>query len=163
MGEIYYQYINTPLGRLLAAEKEGKLFRLSPSEQPCGEWERRETPALEMTKRQLGEYFAGKRTGFTVPLAPEGTDFQKRIWQELQKIPWGETRTYGQIAAAAGNPKACRAVGMANRSNPILILIPCHRVIGSNGRLTGYAGGLWMKEYLLNLEGETDGWRRQNA
>lgn len=152
MKNISYQYIDTPLGKLLAVETEEKLIGLSASECPYEGWECRETPVLEMAEKQLLEYFSGKRTEFTVPLAPRGTDFQKRVWQELQKIPYGETRTYGQIAALAGNPKASRAVGMANHKNPIMILIPCHRVIGSNGKLTGYAGGLEKKEFLLKLE-----------
>lgn len=102
---------------------------------------------------QLQEYFRGKRKVFTVPVCLAGTDFQKKVWRELQKIPYGETRTYQQIAEAVGNEKACRAVGMANNRNPIVIMIPCHRVIGANGSLTGYAGGLEKKEALLRLEG----------
>lgn len=155
MGNTYYQCIETPLGKLLAVEEDGKLTCLSSSGQPCESWECRDTPVLKLTAEQLAEYFSGKRTVFTVPLAPKGTDFQKRIWQELLKIPYGETRTYGQIAALAGNPKAGRAVGMANHNNPVMILIPCHRVIGSNGKLTGYAGGLEKKEFLLELERKT--------
>lgn len=155
MGNTYYQYIETPLGKLLAAEEDGKLTCLSSSGQPCEIWECRETSVLKLTAEQLAEYFSGKRTEFTVPLAPAGTDFQKRIWQELLKIPYGETRTYGQIAALAGNKKASRAVGMANHNNPVMILIPCHRVIGSGGKLTGYAGGLEKKEFLLELERKT--------
>lgn len=152
MGNIYYRHMETPLGKLLAVEEDGKLIGLSSSGQPCESWECRETLVLKLTAEQLAEYFSGERTVFTVPLALKGTDFQKRIWQELLKIPYGETRTYGQIAASAGNPKASRAVGMANHKNPIMILIPCHRVIGSNGKLTGYAGGLEKKEFLLELE-----------
>ena len=111
----------------------------------------------EMTRwavKELEEYFQGKRKVFTVPCVPKGTDFQKRVWEALIQIPYGETRTYKEIAAAAGNPKASRAVGMANNRNPIPIIIPCHRVIGTNGSLTGYAGGLKVKEYLLKLERE---------
>ena len=103
---------------------------------------------------ELEEYVQGKRKAFTVPCVPKGTDFQKRVWEALIQIPYGETRTYKEIAAAAGNPKASRAVGMANNRNPIPIIIPCHRVIGTNGILTGYAGGLKVKEYLLKLERE---------
>ncbi|MBQ5703191.1 MAG: methylated-DNA--[Peptococcaceae bacterium] len=102
---------------------------------------------------QLEEYFAGLRAAFSLPLAPEGTDFQKAVWRELENIPYGETRTYGQIARALGNPKTSRAVGMANHKNPVAIMIPCHRVIGADGSLTGYAGGLDIKETLLRLEG----------
>jgi methylated-DNA-[protein]-cysteine S-methyltransferase len=101
---------------------------------------------------QLEEYFSGKRTVFDLPLQPQGTDFQQAVWKALQQIPFGETRSYGDIAQAIGKPKASRAIGQANNKNPIAIVIPCHRVIGSNHQLTGYAGGLWRKEFLLDLE-----------
>lgn len=101
---------------------------------------------------ELGEYFAGRRRSFTLPLAPRGTEFQQRVWEALRRIPCGETRTYGEIARAIGQPRACRAVGMANNRNPIAILIPCHRVIGSDGSLTGYAAGIGIKQRLLELE-----------
>ena len=110
------------------------------------------TPLLRETARQLREYFAGKRRDFTLPLAPQGSEFQKKVWAALQTIPYGETRTYRQIAEQIGHNLAFRAVGMANNRNPIGILIPCHRVIGHDGRLTGYAGGLGIKERLLDLE-----------
>lgn len=152
MEQIYYQYIETPLGRLLAGGSKTELFCLSSMDQPAQDWMPQETPVLSQAKKQLEEYFFGNRTDFTIPLAPHGTVFQRQVWKELQKIPYGETRTYGQIAAAVGNPRSSRAVGMANHNNPIMILIPCHRVIGSNGKLTGYAGGLDKKEFLLKLE-----------
>lgn len=152
MEQIDYQYIETPLGRLLAGGSGAELICLTSADQPAIDWVCRETPVLAQTQKQLEEYFSGNRTVFSIPLAPQGTVFQKQVWKELQKIPYGETRTYGQIAAAVGNPKASRAVGMANHNNPIMILIPCHRVIGSNGKLTGYAGGLDKKEFLLQLE-----------
>lgn len=101
---------------------------------------------------ELGEYFAGHRRDFTLPLAPRGTEFQQRVWSELRRISYGETRSYGEIARAIGQPRACRAVGMANNRNPIAILIPCHRVIGRDGSLTGYAAGLTVKQQLLELE-----------
>lgn len=101
---------------------------------------------------ELQEYFDGKRTHFTFPLRLDGTDFQKAVWQELLRIPYGQTRTYSQIAAAIGRPKASRAVGIACSKNPIWIAVPCHRVIGKNNTLTGYAGGLDLKQKLLNLE-----------
>lgn len=101
---------------------------------------------------QLTEYFLGKRKSFTFPIEMQGTDFQKRVWRALCDIPYGETRSYKDIAIAIGNPKACRAVGMANNKNPIAIVVPCHRVIGANGSLVGYAGGLEMKTALLELE-----------
>ena len=103
---------------------------------------------------QLTEYFAGERRAFDLPVRPEGTDFQKNVWEHLRDIPYGETRTYGELAAMAGNKKASRAVGMANHCNPILILVPCHRVIGADGSLTGYAAGLEAKKYLLQMEKE---------
>lgn len=112
-----------------------------------------ETPLLKETSRQLQEYFEGKRTVFSLPLAPVGTEFQKKCWDALLTIPYGETRSYKDIAIAIGNEKACRAVGMANHNNPISIIIPCHRVIGANGSMVGYGGGLPVKEYLLKMEG----------
>ncbi|HIR02071.1 MAG TPA: methylated-DNA--[protein]-cysteine S-methyltransferase [Candidatus Aveggerthella stercoripullorum] len=104
------------------------------------------------TANELQEYLAGKRTAFDIPLAPAGTDFQRAVWKALQNIPYGQTRSYADIAAVVGNPKATRAVGSANNRNPIAVLIPCHRVVGANGKLTGYAGGLALKQRLLDLE-----------
>jgi methylated-DNA-[protein]-cysteine S-methyltransferase len=109
-------------------------------------------PVLAETARQLGDYFAGKRTRFDVPLDFRGTDFQKSVWAALLTIPFGETRSYGAIARQIGRPNASRAVGAANGRNPISIVAPCHRVIGSNGALTGFAGGLAAKELLLGIE-----------
>ena len=109
-------------------------------------------PVLVETERQLAEYFAGERRAFDVPLSFAGTDFQKRVWAALLAIPFGETRSYGEIADQLGNPGASRAVGAANGRNPISIIAPCHRVVGSNGKLTGFAGGLEAKAYLLDLE-----------
>ncbi|MGB4439469.1 MAG: methylated-DNA--[protein]-cysteine S-methyltransferase, partial [Sedimentibacter sp.] len=111
-----------------------------------------ETKLINNASNQLNEYLNGIRTAFDLPLNPEGTEFQKKVWTALCEIPYGETRSYKQIAEAAGNSKASRAVGMANNKNPIMIFIPCHRVIGANGSLVGYAGGLDMKEKLLALE-----------
>lgn len=110
------------------------------------------TPLLEKAQAQLTEYFAAQRRTFDLPLRPQGTAFQQAAWSALCDIPYGQTRTYAQQAAAIGKPKACRAIGMANHCNPIPILIPCHRVIGAGGKLTGYAGGLATKRYLLALE-----------
>lgn len=101
---------------------------------------------------QLEEYFQGKRETFTLPLEPKGTPFQRKVWQALCEIPYGETRSYQDIAISVGSPAACRAVGLSNNRNPIVILIPCHRVIGKNGRMVGYGGGLDKKEVLLTLE-----------
>lgn len=110
-------------------------------------------PDLADCVRQLEEYFAGTRKEFTVELAPKGTPFERRVWAHLLDIPFGETRTYAQIAEALGDPKTIRAVGRANGRNPLAIIVPCHRVIGSNGDLVGYGGGLWRKEWLLTHEG----------
>jgi len=113
---------------------------------------RGEDKILDHARRELDAYFAGKLRAFTVPTAPQGTDFQKRCWAALQKIPYGATRSYGQQASAIGAPAASRAVGLANGRNPISIIVPCHRVIGANGSLTGYGGGMDRKRYLLDLE-----------
>lgn len=107
---------------------------------------------LALTATQLHEYFAGERTAFDVPLDPDGTGFQKLVWQALEQIPYGVTRSYGELAKAIGRPAASRAVGMANSRNPISIIVPCHRVIGANGSLTGYAGGMRVKQWLLEHE-----------
>lgn len=148
---MYLVYYPSPIG-LLRLESDGEALcavQLAPdrtdAECPC--------PVLAETARQLGEYFAGRRRDFDLPLRAAGTPFQQRVWAALRAIPYGETRSYGQIAAAVGNPKACRAVGMANNRNPIMIIVPCHRVIGADGRMVGYAGGVWIKEVLLRLEG----------
>lgn len=111
-----------------------------------------ETPLLKKTALQIKEYFGGKRKKFTIPLAMHGTEFQMAVWQALQNIPYGETCSYKDIAVQTGRPKAVRAVGMANHRNPVSIIVPCHRVIGSNGKLVGYGGGLPLKKYLLDLE-----------
>ena len=102
--------------------------------------------------RQIDEFFAGKRKAFDFPLAPKGSEFQKRVWAELVKIPFGETISYGELARRIGNPAASRAVGRANATNPIAVIVPCHRVIGTNGKLTGYAGGIELKDKLLAWE-----------
>jgi methylated-DNA-[protein]-cysteine S-methyltransferase len=111
-----------------------------------------ETPLIKKTATQIDEYLAGKRKQFTVPIMLHGTEFQLAVWKALQSIPYGETRSYKEIAALIGRPKAVRAVGMANNRNPVSIIVPCHRVIGSDGSLTGYGGGLPLKQYLLELE-----------
>ena len=143
----------TELGELTLAENGEALTRLSfGGGLPQGA-AREETPLLQMAHGQLTEYLAGERRRFELPLAPEGTPFEQAVWAQLLKIPYGETCTYGGIAARLGKPGASRAVGMANHRNPIGIIIPCHRVIGKDGSLTGYAGGLGIKERLLILEG----------
>jgi len=153
-----YKTIDSPAGalKLVASEKglAALLFREDdPSLAPLTPLvERPNDPILLETERQLGQYFAGTRKQFTVPLDFNGTEFQKRVWEALLTIPFGETRSYGEIARQLGNPTASRAVGAANGRNPISIIAPCHRVIGSNGKLTGYGGGLDVKEMLLSLE-----------
>ncbi len=147
----------TPLGDLfLGADDEGlriATFVEGPSGRPFG-WPSRWTPAaMPGVCDELDRYFAGTLQVFTTPLAPEGTEFQRRVWAGLQGIPFGATRSYSEIAAVLGNPGLVRAVGTANGANPIAILIPCHRVIGADGRLVGYAGGLDRKKALLRLEG----------
>ncbi len=112
----------------------------------------KESPLARLAFKQLDEYFKGERKKFDLPLCPKGTDFQKRVWKELLKIPYGEVCSYSDIAERIGSPKSCRAVGGANNKNPILIIVPCHRVIGKNGSLVGYGEGLDVKEFLLNLE-----------
>jgi len=143
--------VDTPIGFLTLVEENGALAEVRFGIQLRDE-NQQETPLLAQAKRELEEYFRGERKDFAVKLAPKGTPFQQKCWQALLNIPYGETRTYGQQAEAAGNAEACRAVGMSNHRNPIPILIPCHRVVGKNGRLTGYAGGLQIKEALLTLE-----------
>jgi methylated-DNA-[protein]-cysteine S-methyltransferase len=116
------------------------------------DYEIKETPLIKEAAKQFTEYFGYKRKTFNLPIAFNGTPFQIKVWKALQKIPYGETRSYGEIAAIIGNPKASRAVGMANNRNRLPILIPCHRVIGSDGSLTGFASGLKLKKQLLDLE-----------
>ena len=143
---------DTPVGHIYITADEDTLYSLGYSA-PQDNLPQRELSVHRTVFRQLTEYFAGKRKTFDVPLAPHGTSFQKKVWKALLNIPYGQTVSYQDIALTAGNIKACRAVGMANNKNPIAIIIPCHRVIGKNGRLTGYAGGLAVKEKLLQLEG----------
>ena len=149
-------YMRSPVGLLGIAEENGQVTDLffGYDKAPIGTLET-ETPVLLRAKKQLLEYFDGARREFDVPLDPHGTPFQLSVWEALLTIPYGETRSYGQIAAQIGNPEASRAVGMANHSNPISIFIPCHRVIGADGSLTGYGGGLQIKRTLLDLERRT--------
>lgn len=117
-----------------------------------GEYEEAETPLIKEAVKQLNQYIEGNRKVFDLPYEMTGTEFERSVWNALLEIPFGETRSYGQVAASLGNPAACRAVGRANSRNPIGIFVPCHRVIGANGTLTGYAGGLEMKKNLLEIE-----------
>ncbi len=144
--------IPSVLGKLLLEEEDGKIVCLLFERDIPANVEQSDTPTLRKTAQELSEYFAGNRKEFDIPLNPKGTDFQKSVWNALCTIPYGKTMSYGQVAAQIGNPKASRAVGMANNKNPIPILIPCHRVIGANGKLVGYGGGIWIKQKLLELE-----------
>jgi len=148
-----YHVIDSPVGPLtLAVDETGAVTHLLfGNVTPKVNWTLDPTGTREVEK-QLREYFERKRRSFDLRLAPSGTDFQKQIWKLLQEIPYGETRSYGQLAAQVGNPLASRAVGRANGTNPISIVVPCHRVIGANGTLTGYGGGLPTKQALLSFE-----------
>jgi len=152
----FYTQIESPVGPLLLAADDAGLRQILFVEgrhpaQPESSW-KQNRPAFSETIRQLRAYFAGELENFDLQLAPEGTPFQLGVWRRLCDIPYGKTISYGELAGQIGNPKASRAVGLANGSNPIPIVIPCHRVIGSNGKLTGYGGGLPIKEKLLALE-----------
>ena len=151
MTQILKKYFyDTPVGRLGIAEKDGKISQVSFFDTVKGEL--LETPLIKEAYRQLDEYFKGKRKSFDLPLLLDGTEFQIKVWKALMTIDYGKTSSYGDVAKLIGSPKASRAVGSANNKNKIAIIIPCHRVIGSNGTLTGYAGGLEIKQYLLDLE-----------
>ena len=151
-------YYDFSLCKIGIAEEDGAICRVFFKGDKAADrlvkngFEQGETPLIKKAAAQLREYFDGKRKTFDLPLAPRGTEFQLTVWKALQAIPYGKTCSYGQLADKIGNPKACRAVGMANNRNPITIIIPCHRVIGSNGNLTGYAGGLDLKDKLIMLE-----------
>lgn len=152
-----YCYLETPIGKLLIAGDGDVIRRIDFAKngkppRPEADWQESSRGPVAQAARQLREYFAGARTEFDLPLAPEGTEFQRSVWRRLQEIPYGETISYGELARRVGNPKASRAVGAANGQNPIPIVIPCHRVIGANGKLTGFGGGLPTKEALLTLE-----------
>lgn len=147
----------TSIGPLTLEEENGCLtaLRFNPDlPRDAAPFALPSTPLLRQAAAQLQEYFEGKRREFTLPLAPKGTPFQQKVWAALQTIPYGQTRSYKEVAIAVGNEKACRAVGMANNRNPLPIFIPCHRVVGANGKLVGYAGGLDVKTHLLELENE---------
>ena len=155
---MYYCYLDTPIGELLLAGEEGALSMIgfpkgSMRREPEADWIFNEKP-LATACTQLSEYFAGRRKAFDLPLKLNGTEFQVSVLEALQDSPYGQTTSYGEVAKRIGRPKAVRAVGAANGRNPIPIVIPCHRVIGSTGDLTGFGGGLDTKEALLRLEAE---------
>ncbi len=156
MPTVFYTWLESPVGKLLLAGDDAGLrkvlfadgrseVRAEPS------WQEDARPLADAV-RQLRAYFEGRLREFDLPLAPEGTPFQRRVWDELRKIPYGQTISYGELARRISNRNGSRAVGLANGANPISIIIPCHRVIGSNGKLTGYGGGLKNREWLLALE-----------
>ncbi|QIB66172.1 methylated-DNA--[protein]-cysteine S-methyltransferase [Kineobactrum salinum] len=145
--------MDSPLGPLQLLSDSGALWAIHFPEQHNGAPDTPDDSVLQRARYQLQEYFAGTRRHFDLPLAPRGSPFQQQVWQVLQSIPYGELRSYRDIALALRRPTASRAVGAANGRNPLPIVIPCHRVIGSNGQLTGYAGGLDLKHTLLCLEG----------
>ena len=151
-----YSYCESPIGKLLLVASERGLaqiwFEGQTHKAALGDDCHEDSAALREAVGQLHAYFAGELETFDLDLAPQGTSFQQKVWNELLKIPYGETVSYGDLARRIGNPNASRAVGLANGTNPIPIVIPCHRVIGSNGKLTGYGGGLSIKEKLLGLE-----------
>jgi len=147
----YYAY-NSPFGKMMICSNGKAITFIEPGGKIKLTGCNKANALTDKAAEQLEEYFAGKRRKFDLPLDPQGTQFQRLVWNALLKIPYGETRSYKQIAQMVGNPKACRAVGMANNKNPIWIVIPCHRVIGADGSLTGYGGGLEMKQRLLELE-----------
>jgi methylated-DNA-[protein]-cysteine S-methyltransferase len=154
-----YCYAESPIGSLLIAGDDEAIHLIGftkngKPQKPEAGWSPSTTGALAEAVRQLREYFAGTRRDFDLPLAPEGTDFQRKVWRKLQEIPYGETISYGELAKRVGNPKASRAVGSANGKNRIPIVIPCHRVIAGDGGLGGFGGGLTTKEKLLALEGK---------
>ncbi|MBX9402134.1 methylated-DNA--[protein]-cysteine S-methyltransferase [Lysobacter sp. BMK333-48F3] len=155
---ITYQSIDSPVGALLLASAADGL-RLIEFEHPWhpykrgADWREGDDEVLQRTRNQLDDYFAGRLREFDLPLAPHGTPFQLQCWRTLAQIPWGETWSYAQMAQRIGRPTATRAVGAANGRNPLPIVLPCHRVIGSDGSLTGFGGGLPTKQFLLTLEG----------
>jgi methylated-DNA-[protein]-cysteine S-methyltransferase len=142
----------SPIGTLTLVNTDGVLSALRMGERPGHDLDERTSEGFERVCEELTEYFAGCRTFFTVPTAAHGDAFRQRVWALLREIPYGETRSYGDLARALGDPTLAREVGVANARNPIGIIVPCHRVIGSDGSLTGYAGGLERKRYLLDLE-----------
>ena len=144
---------DSEIGKLWLAEEDGALTDISFAADIKGKFLTESSPLLQQAACQLQEYLRGDRQDFSLPLALQGTPFQQRVWQALLQIPYGQTRTYGQIAQMIGSPKACRAVGMANHNNPVAIVVPCHRVIGADGSLTGYSAGVSLKKKLLELEG----------
>ena len=154
MSTTAYTVVDSPIGEILLTAEDGALTRLYMSPFHLDPAWRHDPAALAEPVRQLAEYFAGERTAFELELRPQGTAFQQAVWAKLLEIPYGETTSYGALALELGDPRKVRAVGLANGRNPISIVVPCHRVIGADGSLTGYGGGLERKRHLLDLEAE---------
>jgi methylated-DNA-[protein]-cysteine S-methyltransferase len=155
---VIYRHVDSPVGPLLIAGNDAglQLIEFHAPRHPMprgGDWREGDHAVLLRAREQLVEYFAGHRRGFDLPLAPQGTDFQRQVWWELANIPFGDTISYAELAVRVGRPTATRAVGAANGRNPLPIVLPCHRVIGADGSLTGFGGGLPTKQFLLQLEG----------
>lgn len=150
MNDVYYNYCESPIGLVEVGGTSTSVTSLYFVKRRRKGF--KSHPFVEAAVTQIKEYFSGARRTFEVDISPAGTDFQKRVWEKLLTVPFGKTASYRDIATAIGNPKAVRAVGGANGSNPVSIIVPCHRIIGSNGTLTGYGSGLWRKEWLLKHE-----------
>ena len=148
---MYQKEYKSPIGLLYVLEEDNKIVGINYEKKEKNAI-KKDTNLLRKAVQEMQEYFEGKRKEFDLPLNPKGTEFMKKVWEQLLKIPYGETNTYGEIAKNIGKPKAARTVGMANHNNPIPIIIPCHRVIGKNNKMVGYALGIDKKEYLLDLE-----------
>ncbi|WP_411359564.1 methylated-DNA--[protein]-cysteine S-methyltransferase [Pseudidiomarina salilacus] len=161
MDTVYQASMATPLGPLCITCNSQAVTSIEFTDKPTSIDD--DVPLLAQVKRELQEYFSGSRIVFEFPLQPQGTEFQQKVWQALRGIEHGQLASYGEIAKRIGSPKGMRAVGMANRNNPVAIVIPCHRVIGANGTLTGYAGGLDKKAWLLELEGSADRLRQSTS
>jgi methylated-DNA-[protein]-cysteine S-methyltransferase len=147
----YYGYLESPIGWVEIVGTKESILKLKFVEEPCRK--QFTSPCLDLALEQVSEYFRGDRCIFNLPLVMGGTDFQRNVWEHVMRIPYGHTTTYQKIADSMGRPRTTRAVGAANGKNPLTILVPCHRVIGSNGNLTGYGGGMWRKKWLLKHEG----------
>ncbi|MCP2333891.1 methylated-DNA--[protein]-cysteine S-methyltransferase [Actinoalloteichus caeruleus] len=160
-GRRTHTVVDSPIGALTLVATDGVLAGVYMEEhrhRPDGDtFGTRDETGFDLVAQQLAEYFAGRRTDFDLPLAPHGTPFQQQVWAQLRAIPYGETVSYGELAARMGRPSASRAVGLANGRNPISVIVPCHRVVGSAGGLTGYAGGVERKRTLLDLERRVSG------
>lgn len=149
----HYLIFPSPIGNIMIIEQDSNIIGIELANEPCSKNTDIENKVLSCARKQLEEYFLKERINFDLPIKLVGSDFQVKVWNELLNIPYGEVRTYGEIAKLIGNENASRAVGMACNKNPLMIIVPCHRVIGKNKKLVGYAGGIDIKQKLLDLEG----------